>query len=1061
MSRRSIFGLASLQRSISRSKDRSQRRADRRRMLFEPLERRELLVSDFTNPLNALDVSNDGVVSPLDALQVINDLNQNGSRKLTTPTGPVEFFVDTNADCNITPIDALLIINAINADSDGPSVTVALQNDTAPGNATNNDQVTSDATLVGTATDLTGISRLEAAINGGPRSELPIARDGSFALSPTLADGLHQISFFATDGVGNEGSAQISITLDTTPPTIDGFGLTPDTDTGTSNTDGVTNLSDVTLEGNTETGATVTLSLAGQVIDTQVASSPVRFNVTGLADGDHSFQAIAEDVAGNIGASVDADIVVDSIAPTLTIDAPMNNDIVGPDSRLVGTLADQGDERLVEYQFDNGPTNLIAITASGKIDGRLAFNGVNEGLRQLQVRASDQAGNVASETIIVDVQLGLDKLTLTGVEPRDGQQNVSVTFRPRITFNRPIDATTLTDQSFFVSTGGGTISSTIVPSTSNDFAWLFPTAGLPGNSRVTLTVDGNRIATTAGDLLDADGDGTPGGLARFSFTTGSTIPIMGTSLSGIARDPGPDRLPNTLDDAALSGVEVFLLGRENDKRTTDFEGRFTLDSVPSGIVQITLDGTTANGPSGVFFPELVLNANMLPGQVNFPQPGVEEVFLPRLNTSILSTVSAASGALIVASDAGAQELPQAQRQLLSINVPPDSFIAPNGTKLSSAQVGISTLPASLIANMFPPGALRQTFGITVQAPGVANFASPASVTFPNIFNAAPGTQLYFVSFDHTTGLPVLEGTATVSLDRLTVTTDPGVGVTRPGWHGLTIAGSQVIGGDGGQHFVAIETPTVAGSPVLRDLTGDNGRYEFFLPAETAFRVVRFDPASGLVSEFEGITEVSGRDTIVPSTAFLASVAPDNDGDGLPADVEFAIGTSDNDPDSNNDNISDSKAITAGLNPLGDVASITGTLGAAPITGTAVAVDTGTAPLDPNQSLAFVATGLVGISIVDVSDPALPIVLSELNLPGDNQDLAYIPSEGLLIVAAGDAGLHLVDITNPSQPVFDETISTEGSANRVANFGLTPFIAGGSRVAQVDLLAGTVINAIEV
>src|SRR5439155_3000763 len=75
------------------------------------------------------------------------------------------------------------------------------------------------------------------------------------------------------------------------------------------------------------------------------------------------------------------------------------------------------------------------------------------------------------------------------------------------------------------------------------------------------------------------------------------------------------------------------------------------------------------------------------------------------------------------------------------------------------------------------------------------FNTPLTITFPNVFNAAPGTQLDFLSFDHTTGRLVIEGTATVSADGLSATTDPGMGITKPGWHGITPPGG--CGGSGG------------------------------------------------------------------------------------------------------------------------------------------------------------------------------------------------------------------------------------------------------------------------
>ena len=63
------------------------------------------------------------------------------------------------------------------------------------------------------------------------------------------------------------------------------------------------------------------------------------------------------------------------------------------------------------------------------------------------------------------------------------------------------------------------------------------------------------------------------------------------------------------------------------------------------------------------------------------------------------------------------------------------------------------------------------------------------MTFPNTFNAPPGTKLNFLSFDHTTGRLVIEGTATVSPDGLTVSTDPGMGITHPGWFGTMPPGT--------------------------------------------------------------------------------------------------------------------------------------------------------------------------------------------------------------------------------------------------------------------------------
>jgi hypothetical protein len=146
-----------------------------------------------------------------------------------------------------------------------------------------------------------------------------------------------------------------------------------------------------------------------------------------------------------------------------------------------------------------------------------------------------------------------------------------------------------------------------------------------------------------------------------------------------------------------------------------------------------------------------------------------------------------------ASAAGAFQLTSQQLSELSLTVQPGSLVDGNGNPVQNPQIGISTVPPQLVQDMLPPGVLQHAFDITIQAPGTAVFTTPATLTMPNVFDAAPGTKLNVLSFDHTTGRLVIDGTATVSADGLTATTDPGSGVTAPGWHQLGPAGDDVEG----------------------------------------------------------------------------------------------------------------------------------------------------------------------------------------------------------------------------------------------------------------------------
>ncbi len=116
------------------------KRLHRRRLIVETLERRQMLAGDMTNPGNALDTNGDLDISALDALVVINRLNEGVSGE--------GYFYDVSGDKFVTAVDALQIINALN--NSLPEVTLKLRNDTDHDpQATPNDLRTFDLGLQG------------------------------------------------------------------------------------------------------------------------------------------------------------------------------------------------------------------------------------------------------------------------------------------------------------------------------------------------------------------------------------------------------------------------------------------------------------------------------------------------------------------------------------------------------------------------------------------------------------------------------------------------------------------------------------------------------------------------------------------------------------------------------------------------------------------------------------------------------------------------------------------------------------------------------------------------
>jgi subtilisin-like proprotein convertase family protein len=74
----------------------------------------------FKNGSNAFDVNGDGVVTPLDALYIINDLNSRGPMALLGRALNLSArYVDVSGDSYLTALDALLVVNYLNSRTNG------------------------------------------------------------------------------------------------------------------------------------------------------------------------------------------------------------------------------------------------------------------------------------------------------------------------------------------------------------------------------------------------------------------------------------------------------------------------------------------------------------------------------------------------------------------------------------------------------------------------------------------------------------------------------------------------------------------------------------------------------------------------------------------------------------------------------------------------------------------------------------------------------------------------------------------------------------------------------
>jgi large repetitive protein len=235
--------------------------------------------------------------------------------------------------------------------------------------------------------------------------------DGKYSFTPAesfkLIDGVHTLNVTATDLAGNVSAAAASQTvkIDTVAPTV--------TETLTSPAvvaaNGVTYDSDntPTIKGVAEAGATVTVSDGDTVLGSTVADDQGNYSFTptaALADGVHTLNVTATDLAGNVSAA--------AASQTFTIDAtapnkPTESVAVSPTLTVGGVTYDTDRTPTITGTAEAGSTVTIMDgtttlgTTTANAQGAYSFtvadaNQLSGGAHSFSVTATDLAGNTST-----------------------------------------------------------------------------------------------------------------------------------------------------------------------------------------------------------------------------------------------------------------------------------------------------------------------------------------------------------------------------------------------------------------------------------------------------------------------------------------------------------------------------------------------------------------------------------------------------------------------------------------------------------------------------------------
>jgi hypothetical protein len=384
--------------------------------------------------------------------------------------------------------------------------------------------------------------------------------------------------------------------------------------------------------------------------------------------------------------------------------------------------------------------------------------------------------------------------TIAASSPSTGAEGVAVSRETVISFTTPLaESTTLDNETVYAEFAGQKLASVLLLSSDRKSISLFYNGYLPGGSVIRVMVNGDKLTDIAGRKVDADGNGSPGGIGTVEFTTLAIGTIPNTAVVGHVYAAEKALVNGVPTDVPLQGVTVFLDGKENTVfTTTDANGYFKLMPVPAGEFFVHIVGISAEGsnyPNGDYYPIVGKAWNSIPGKEDTLAGGTGVVYLPFIKAGTLQPVSNTQDTVVTFPDSVLASNPELEG--VFITVPANSLFSWGGVR--GGMVGMAPVPPDRLPSPLPEG-LNVPLVITIQSDPPGNFDIPAPVCFPNLPDPVtgillpPGAKTALWSFNHDSGQWEIQGSMTISADGKFAVSDPGVGIKAPGWH-FPVSGS--------------------------------------------------------------------------------------------------------------------------------------------------------------------------------------------------------------------------------------------------------------------------------
>ncbi|MHA2939115.1 beta strand repeat-containing protein [Vibrio sp. RC27] len=374
----------------------------------------------------------------------------------------------------------------------------------------------------------------------------------SISTSATLS-GISSIQFKVIDDAGNEGAiASQSYTLDTTAPTTTISGIDISVDTGSLDTDFVTNTASqtvtATLSSSLAIGEALHISVDGGTSWTEVSSGDISgtsISTSAILSGSSSIQFKVIDDLGNEGTTASQSYTLDMTVPTTTISGiDISDDTGSLDTDFVTNIASQtvtatlssvlvSDETL--YISVDGGTSWSAVSSSDISGTSVTTSATLSGTSSIQFKVVDDAGNegaIASQNYTLNTTV--PTTTISGIDISNDTGSLDTDFVTNTasqTVTATLSSSLVIGEALHISVDGGT-------------SWAEVSSG--DISGTTITTSAILSGSSSIQFKVIDDVGNEGTTASQSYTLDTTATI---TISAIETD-------NIVDDTEDNDVTI-------------------------------------------------------------------------------------------------------------------------------------------------------------------------------------------------------------------------------------------------------------------------------------------------------------------------------------------------------------------------------------------------------------------------------------------------------------------------------------------------------------------------